>query len=413
MKSLMAVVAASGLLLGAMEALAAEAPPLQQPPIELNAADVVPGGKLKGVAHKIEPAVQNDGFVNTYTLQTEWGGMEATGNFHLMARIQEAAALQELDRMSRAGAFGDALKDGALAPIEGGKKLVTAPVETTKGAVKGVGRWMSNVGRGVTSDDPHQEGAVSAALGYDGTKRAYALEFGVDPWTDWEPLQQALGSVAKASVAGSITASVAMDLATEDSLNLAITVLSLTNDMNEMLRDNPAGEITKINRKKLEGIGVDSAVADGFLRNYNYTPMEASLLVEALIRMGNVQGRDAYLALATGAPDKPVARWMQQRAEMMANYNTKVKPADIVEIADEAWQKTPDGTVVGVFPIDYLPWTSSAATAIAATNAEIEKMGDIKSKEVWLEGSATDDARRALEVSGWVVKEDAGLLAGK
>ena len=227
------------------------------------------------------------------------------------------------------------------------------------------------------------------------------------------PLQQAFGSVAKASVAGRISMSVAMDLATEDSLGLAITVLGMTNEMNEMLRDNPAGEITKINRKKLEGMGVDSAVADGFLRNYNYTPMEASLLVEALMRMGNVQGRDAYVSLATGAPDKPVARWMQQRAEMMANYHAKVKPADIVEIADEAWQKTPDGSVIGVFPIDYLAWTSPAATTVEAANAEIGKMGDVKSKEIWLEGSATDDARRALKASGWVVKEDAGLLAGK
>ena len=43
MKSLVAAVAASGLLLGAVEVVAAEAPPLQQPPIELKAAEVVPG----------------------------------------------------------------------------------------------------------------------------------------------------------------------------------------------------------------------------------------------------------------------------------------------------------------------------------------------------------------------------------
>ena len=129
--------------------------------------------------------------------------------------------------------------------------------------------------------------------------------------------------------------------------------------------------------------------------------------------MGGAEGRRLVIVQATGAPDKAVARYLQQRVEMMANYNTKVKPTNIVEIGDEIWQKTLDGNVVGAFPIDYLAWTSPAATTVAAVNAEIEKMDDVKGKEIWLEGSANAEARRALETSGWVVKENAGLLAGQ
>ncbi len=124
--------------------------------------------------------------------------MTAVSDYRLRARIQEVQALKALDEMSRAGVFGDSLRNGALAPIEGLVDLAKSPVETSKGAAKGVGRWFSNIADSVSSDDPHQEGALSAAAGWAATKRAFAVELNVDPYTDWEPLQQALVSVGRA-----------------------------------------------------------------------------------------------------------------------------------------------------------------------------------------------------------------------
>ena len=86
--------------------------------------------------------------------------------------------------------------------VEGGKSLVTSPVETTKSTAKGVGRWQGNVGRSITSDDPHQDNALKTALGHDAVKRGYAIEMGVDPYTDFEPFQKRLGEVARAATAG-------------------------------------------------------------------------------------------------------------------------------------------------------------------------------------------------------------------
>ena len=150
-------------------AVAAEKPAYVQPPVKLNAALVVPDGKMVGRGYKIDPEAVNDGFSNTYTLRTEVGDVQAISDYQLARQIQEINALIILDEMSKAGVFGDAMKEGIVAPIRGGKALVTAPVETTKGAVKGVGRWLGNVGRSVKSDDPYQEGAVSAAAGWAGS----------------------------------------------------------------------------------------------------------------------------------------------------------------------------------------------------------------------------------------------------
>jgi hypothetical protein len=219
----------------------------------------------------------NDGYSNTYSLQTEVGEVNAISDYQLARKIQEIQALQTLDAMSRAGVFGDAMKGGVMAPFHGAKALVTSPVQTSKGAVKGIGRWMSNIGRAVASDDPYQEGGVSAALGWAGTKRAFALELGVDPYTDWEPLKAALSSVSRAAFAGGITVGVAMGAVTEGTTaGTAMSVTSLTGEMNDILLDNPPEALTKLNRKKLKGMGISRMVIDPFLLNYNYSPMEGS-----------------------------------------------------------------------------------------------------------------------------------------
>ncbi len=391
-------------------AAAEEIPAFVQPPVRLNASLVVPDGKMVGKGYKIDPEALNDGYSNTYTLITEIGEVKAVSDYQLARQIQEINALIILDEMSRAGVFGDAMKEGVLAPFRGAKALVTAPVETTTGAIKGIGRWMGNIGRAVTSDDPHQEGGISAAVGWAGTKRAFALELGVDPYTDWEPLKKGLTSVARAAFAGGITVGVAMGAVTEGTtLGTLIMVTSLTGDMNAILLDNPPEGLTKINREKLVNMGVSEKIIDPFLRNYNYTPFEKTLLVEALKQMDGAKGRDLFVAEATAAPDRVVARYMQQRAEMMVNYHKKTMATDIVKINSYTWQVNRKGTLVGLFPIDYLAWTAETSQIAAG----VEKDPKAKTRELWLEGSASPESNKALTARGWTIKERVGLLTGE
>ncbi len=406
-KNLLAVVALATAALG-WQATASETPEYVKPPLKLNASLIVRDDKMVGPGWKMDPVALNDGFSNTYTLTTDVGEVKAVSDYQLARQIQEIRALRALDEMSRAGVFGDAMKEGVLAPLRGGKALVTSPVETTKGAVKGIGRWMGNIGRSVASKDPYQEGGVSSAVGWAGTKRAYALELGVDPNTDWEPLQEALSSVSRAAFAGGITVGVAMDAVSSGTVGAVITVTSLTHEMNEVLVDNPPEGLTKINRKKLQGMGISNDVIDPFLLNYNYTPMEKTLLVAALERMKGAKGRELFIAQATAAPDKAVARYFQQAAEMMAHYHTKVQATDIVKINGEIWQVNRKGVLVGAFPIDYLAWTAEASTI--AQSVERDPKG--KQRELWLEGSVSPEARKGLSARGWKVNERVGFLTG-
>jgi len=268
---------------------------------------------------------------------------------------------------------------------------------------------MGNIARAVKSDDPYQEGGFSAAVGWAGTKRAFALKLGVDPYTDWEPLKQSLTSVAKAAFAGGITVGVAMGAVTDGTTaGTVVTVTSLGEDMNSILRDNPPEGLTKINRKKLVGMGIPAKVADPFLNNYNYTPMEKTLLVESLRRMEGAKGRDLYLLQASAAPDQVMARYMQQRAEMMANYHTKKMATDFVKINQSVLQINREGTLLAIHPFDYLAWTSDLSVVVAS----LEKQSKGKNRELWLEGSASPATLKSLTAHGWQVKERVGLLTG-
>ncbi len=385
--------------------------PHERVPRTLKASQILPKGMLRGEGFSVREKVTNDGFMNTYVVRSDYGESTVVGNDHLRARIQEIRATKAIEELASSQAFGDAAKGAVTGTAEGGKALVTKPVETSKGAVKGMGRWMSNVGRSVTSKDPHQENVMSTALGYDAAKRGYALEFGVDPYTEFEPFQKQLSRVARADAAAGLITSVAMESATEGTtLGTVVEVASLA-AMKGMLQDNPPGTLARMNRKKLEGMGIPDHQTDAFLKNYNYTPTQATLLVEALNRMGNVKGREIFIAHAAAAPDKPMARYWQQTAEMMANYVTQKGRADIIDVADYPWLRTRKGVVLAVIPVDYMIWTRELDDAERGAGADINALSKVSRKEVWAEGTVDPVARRSLEGRGWQVRDKVKLAS--
>ena len=100
--------------------------PVAKTPLQLEAGQFVPGNLMTGRNHKVLPAASNDGFINGYTLSTEWGDVKAFSNYRLRVRIHETDALRALDDMGRAGVFGDSLVQGALSPVQGAVDLVSS-----------------------------------------------------------------------------------------------------------------------------------------------------------------------------------------------------------------------------------------------------------------------------------------------
>ena len=278
------------------------------------------------------------------------------------------------------------------------------------GAVEGVGSWFGNIADGLTSDDPYQEGAVSAAVGWAQTKRAFAVELGVDPYTDWEPLQEALASVGRAAFAGGITAKVAMGAVTKDTaFQWPVLGLGLTNSMKKKLIDNPPGRLAEVNHAELRELGIPDAAIQPFLDNHNYSPMEKVQFVEALKLMKGSAGLEAMVINSARAPDKLFARYIQQQSEMIAVFQ-KEAPVSIFQTKHGVLMTTQDGRVVGVFPLDYVAWTARLVTIMQNLNAELDARGQASAKELWFEGVVSPEARQGMESYGWTVKDRVQIL---
>jgi hypothetical protein len=379
---------------------------LQATPIILKASQVLPGNILSGPGYQIEPSVENDGFVNIYRLTTDYGPLRVESTALLMERINEMKALRHMDELKQTKAYGEALKEGVKAPLRTAKGVVTEPVDTAKGVATGIGRWFSDVGRSIVSDDPHQENVLKTAIGYSSVKRKYAFEYGIDPYTGYEPVQEKLSELARASVAGGLTPKIAFGFLKRPAATV-LRVTSTSDTMRKLVRDKSPAELEKINEEKLKAMGVPDAVAKDFIDNPHYNPQETTLLVGELDSMKGIEGQAKFIAAAAQAGDESIARFMRFRAQMMGDYHANIRPAvRIVDVNGSPFLQRKDGVIVGLFPLDHVAWTADLERKERSAAGALKNIIGVKGKELWIAGTVDPVARNALESRGWRVTQD-------
>jgi len=387
---------------------AESSPPVKTPPIALKASDVLPKEILVGPNYKVEQTVTNDGLVNTYKLVTDYGPFTIESTSFLIERINEMKALDHMEELAQTKTFADALKKGATAPLRTAKGLVTHPIDTVSGVASGVASWFGDIGRAVTSDDPDQENVVSAAIGYAGIKRKYAYEYKINAYTRYEPVQRKLTEIARASVAGGLAPKAAFGLIKKP-IGTALRLSGTADTMRKVVRDKSPAELDDMNDKKLIAMGISDSLAKEFLKNPHYDPQESTLLVGELESMKNVAGRESFVKVAALAPEYMVARYMRERAQMMANYHLNVSPVvRIVQVGGTPFLQRKDGVIIGPFPLDYVVWTAALWRREKIVSESIERLRGVTGKELWIGGTVDPEARKALESRGWKVDENVG-----
>lgn len=380
-------------------------------PISLNVREILPDTLLKGKNYSIEERVRNDGVINTYHVTTKYGPFAVKSTAELLIRITELNALSVMEEIDRSEVFGDAVVGGAKATVEGAAALVTSPVETSKQVAKGTGQFFSSIGHSIFGGDPDKDNALAVALGYDAAKRAFAYEFGVDPYSRYEPAMDRLGEIARSAVAGGLTTKVVLASVDHD-IVMAMRLSAFTNNMRKLVRDNPPEKLREINGKKLQGMGVDQVLLDSFLNNYSYNPQEETLLVGELERMEGVADRSAFVSLANTATDPSTARVYRIAAQMLAGYHANVKPlARIININNRPMAECEDGRVVLVAPVDYVFWTQEVAQKVNSIGRDLtEHLPGASGKELWVTGKIDGDARKQIEAMGWKLKQDVNRI---
>ena len=385
----------------------AQAQGFESPP-SFAAADVLPPEVLKGPQYTVQQTVENDGVLNRYRVETPQGLLTVDSTDRLMIRLQEVEALQRMEEVKGSDVFKEAFKASLKAPVELAEGLVTAPMETVGEVGKGVGTFFSSVGHSLFGGaSEEEESAVETAVGYDVIKRQFAYQFGVDPYTHNELVQERLTELSRAAFLGGLPTKVAL-AAIPGTATTVLRATSFSEGMRKLLLEKSPAELKEINAAKLKDMQVEDSVAELFLEHPHYSPSKKTYIVAALERMKGVAGRGEFIRQAALAPDEPMAFFLQQQAQAMAAYHLNVAPvAVVIGFHNRAFMQRADGTLVGVFPVDHIVLRKITAQNASGIGREIDQSLGKVPRELWLTGTASPLFRETLQAEGWQITEKA------
>ncbi len=306
-----AVYAAIGsVFLVAASALPVPAQPFEQPPA--FRIEKIAGFFPSGDNYTIKNPVRSDGLLRIYTVATPYGEFIVHGDQMLRLRLNELAALHELEKIAGSDFYGKALVEAGLSPFKYTGRLITDPKKTVGDTFSGINSMfgrisadLSNIGK--TPGDP-----ISGLLGVTDQRRKLATKVGVDPYTDFPPLDAKLTQLAQAAAAGGLTVQAAMLAVPVTTVGIVYSNLGTASDMervqiDELARDRTVSQIFDLSREKLHAMGADIDLTEALLAKRNYTPIDMAALAMALDSLPAVAGPHGVPA-AGRADRRPGAR---------------------------------------------------------------------------------------------------------
>lgn len=373
-----------------------------------KASDILPADKLAGEHYKISPTVQSYGFMDHFTVDSDYGVFEVTGDAMLRKLLREIDAMTAFKKIESGEAFGKALAASAKKPIEFAGSLVTHPIDTVGGVAKGVGKLFSNAYAGLTTKkQAGEDTAAESMLSLSKYKREYACNLGTDPYSSNKVFQKELERVAWAAAVGNLSFSAAT-APIGGGLGTAISFTGFAQSMNDYLKEQPPSQIRIDADGQLSAIGVSKEDIKKFLENPVFTPRNTAVIVASLTKLDGVKGRDVYLQYASTASDEEQANFMMQMAEMLKGYHEKV--SQLKEISMNSGLVTAsaaNNAVLIPFPLDYGVWTERTETILKNIVSSAPSSGE-RHFEVWVTGMFSPLARKNMEDMGIKVAEQAG-----
>jgi len=386
----------------AFSALADSIGPFEEPSA-FETKDLMPAETMTGPNFSVEEITPGDGIFHRFTFNTPFGLNTVEGRYHFQIRRHDLLAVDHMEQVSRTEAFGEAMAQAAAGPFSTAADLITSPAETTGNIVSGTGKWLGNMWDATTNWGSDDDSLLEAASGFAANKRAVAAAYGIDPYTRFEPLQAQLKDIAWASFAGGFSVQAAFTLV-PDTPGLILQVGAFANMMAGLVADNTPAELRRINRAKLEVLGVDSDAIDIFLISDVYSPTQQTYLVGALERMGGVANMTGFIKEAALDTEEVQALYRRRQAEMMAGYHNLIEPVQSIVVLNKVpFMQRADGVVVGTFSADYVDWTQEVG--VFAYNVTGEAQG--APMEVWITGFLSPQSEERFEGLGWTVNQNA------
>ena len=388
---------------------------------DLSAADILPGDLLQNEHHTVADRVRNDGYLNYYTIKSDYGEFEADSTAMLRIRISEIDALSELDALSQTEVFIKAAADAGVGQLKSIKQLLTQPVETVVGIPRGIGRMFDRYLRqasevvdatkeyvddddadranGETDDDSNVAVDLTERFfGVSGAERAWARKLGTDPYSTNETLRAAIREVAWAERLGRF------------GIRFAgipeIPGVDIIGEVTEAVWSKDPYELQDLNRARLGATGADAELIEKYLENQRFSPTQQTLLTAAIATLADVEGRAGILAEALNASTDPEVRFFVRSVTMLAWYHLNQSPIVSVntDVAIPAGI-TDEGKLVILLAADHIYWTEGVAQTADIYNSALRSDASTDAREFWLIGTTSERCGQELTALGWEVHD--------
>ena len=377
-------------------------------PTNRSVTSILPANLITGPHHRVRDKVVSYGYMHHFTVDSDFGVFEVTGDGALRKLVKEIHAIAALKKIEQSKAFIKSVGYAAKAPVRLAKKLIDHPVDTVTGIPEGIFSIFGNVVEAVTmKHDPSEDSKLKQILFVSSWKRDYAHKYGVDAYSSNKVLQKQLNKVAWGAAVGGLTVSAATMAAGGAAAIAVYGNVRMADQLNQVLKEEPPPRVRIICEKKFAAMGIPDDLAKLYLDHPNFTPRHDLIIADSLLRLKGAHGRDAFLKAALGARDEVSANFFMHIAETMRSYHETVSPiTEITVIHGFTFAKSQKGSALMPFPMDHGVWSQKANRVMGFLKSKYKSRGFNGRLDLWVAGTLSPLARQQLAVLGYTVTEN-------
>jgi hypothetical protein len=359
---------------------------------------------LTGPHHTVRDRVSHDGYLDRFTVDSDFGVFKVTGDAALRKLVKEIAAIAALREIKQSDVFAEAVKSAAKAPFQFAGNLIEDPVDTVAGIPSGIFRIFENVAAGVTEKhDPSEDSRLKQALFVSSWKRDFAKKFGIDVYSSNKVLQEELNSVGWAGAIGGLTVSAAT-APLSGTVAVVIKTGRMADQIGNVLAEQPPSRLRIENDKILTKLKIPEKTRDAFLDHPAFTPRHDTVITLSLAALNTTQGHQKFLESALAARDEIDANLFEDIAETLAHYHANVSPIVRFDVHNGlVLALARNGAAVFAVPLDHGAWTKTAERIFTELTQNYAASGKL---ELWVTGTVSDRAKQELSARGIKLVED-------
>jgi len=292
------------------------------------------------------------------------------------------------------------LVDETAGTVKNLGSAVKRPVRTVLNIPKGIGSVVKGAAGSmknqVKDKGNYSGGPVRDWFDVSEQKLKLAAELGVDPYSDFQPLQDQFARLAGTSTLSGLGIRI---IVPGDGIIGAAAKGEASRQLNNVFL-TPPSQLLRENNSLLQGAGIPQEVAADFFGNRNWSPAEQALLAREIASFGRPAGAAGFLAAAGDVLDRADAFHFLRSAELLQLLHRQgTAITGLFSFYGFPAGTTSEKRLVVPLALDRVYWTENAGRFADALLAEASAAG-YAGADVLLGGRISDLAAAQLAAKG-------------